>query len=87
MDEIIQIVEVAHSVPRICGTNRRADCGTDMSQAKRIMKQIMATSGRSRTSRIQNHATVHIKIPQVSDIPVVDADCSEVHRDSSVAVL
>ena len=32
MDEMIQIVEVAHSVPRIRGTNRRADCGTDMSQ-------------------------------------------------------
>ena len=27
MDEMIEIVEVAHS-----GTNRRADCGTDMSQ-------------------------------------------------------
>ena len=32
MDEMIEIVEVAHSVPRIRGTNRRADCGTDMSQ-------------------------------------------------------
>ena len=56
MDEMIQIVEVAHSVARIRGTNRRADCGRTCRKeqtveamkmipqervSKRIVKQIM----------------------------------------------